>query len=84
MAKELMDENQQPCIQQELFLSTRGGGGKVKAENFIGLVQVNHLLLQQLMQILVLQHSLHENGQLQKYGDQKFLETLSKFAIFSM
>ena len=46
-------------------------GGEMKVEGFIGLMQVNHLLLQQLMQIL-----------LQKYGDQKLAETPSKFATF--
>ena len=34
------------------------------------------------MQILVLQHRLRENGQLQKYGDKKLVETFGKFAIF--
>ena len=56
--------------------------GEMKAGNFIGLVQVNDLLLQQQIQILVLQHRLPQNGQLQKYGDQKLVDTPSKFAIF--
>ena len=76
MAKALMDENQQPSDQQELkklFPSTRGG-----ERSFIGLVQVNHLLLQQLIQILVLQHRLPQTKRLQKYEDQKLVETLSK------
>ena len=55
----------------------------MKAGNFIGLVQVNDLLLQQQIQILVLQHRLPQNGQLQKYGDQKLVDTPSIFAIFS-
>ena len=53
----------------------------VKAKSFLGLVQVNHLLLQQLIQILVLQHHLPQNGRLQKYGHQNLVETPSKFAI---
>ena len=57
--------------------------GEMKAGNFIGLVQVNDLLLQQQIQILVLQHRLPQNGQLQKYDDQKLVDTPSKFAIFS-
>ena len=56
----------------------------MKVESFIGLVQVNHLSLQQLIQIQVLQHRLTQNGRMQKYGDQKLVETLSKFAIVSM
>ena len=43
-------------------------GGKLKAESFIVLVQVSHLLPQNLIQILVLQHRLPQNGQLQKCG----------------
>ena len=31
-----------------------------------------------------LQHRLPQNGRLQKYWDQKLLETPSQFAIFSM
>ena len=56
----------------------------MKVESFIGLVQVNYLSLQQMIQILVLQHRLTQNGRMQKYGDQKLVETPSKFAIFSM
>ena len=84
MARGLMDGNQQPSVQHELerlFPSTRR---EVKPESFIGLVLMNHLLLQQLIQILVLQHRLPQNGRLQKHGDQKLEETPSKFAIFSM
>ena len=54
----------------------------MKVESFIGLMQVNHLLVQQLIQILVLQHFLSQNGWLQKHGDQKLVETPNKFAIF--
>ena len=54
----------------------------MKAESFIGLVQVNHLFLRQLIQILVLQHRLLQNGQLQRYGDQKLIEISCKFTIF--
>ena len=66
MAKGLMDENQQPSVQRDLerlFPSTRGGGrgSQRRGESFIGLVQVNHLLLQQLIQTLVLQHRLPQN-----------------------
>ena len=55
---------------------------KVKADSFIVLVQVNHLLLQQLIKIRVLQHRLPQSGRLQKYGDKKLVETRSKFVIF--
>ena len=66
MAKGLMDENQQPSVQREhgdiiqkdCSLVQEVERGEVKADSFIGLVQVNHLLLQQLIQILVLQHRL--------------------------
>ena len=87
MAKGLMDKKQQPSVQQELerlLPSIRGERVEVKAGIFIGLVQVNHLLLKQLIQILVLQNRLPQNGQLQKYGDQKLVETPSKFSIFSI
>ena len=67
---------------KRLFLSTRGGGKGIKAESFIGLVQANDLLLQQLIQILVLQHHLLHNGLLQKYGDQKLVKNPCKRAIF--
>ena len=58
----------------------------MKAESLTGLVQVNNLPLKQLiqLQILVLQHRLPQNRQLQIYGDKKIVETPSKFAIFSM
>ena len=56
----------------------------MKAANFIGLVQVNDLLLREQIHIQVLQHRLPQNGQLQKYGDQKLVDTPSKFVIFSM
>ena len=65
MAKGLIGENQQPSVQKELeklFLSRTGRGREMKVESFIGLVQVNHLLLQQLIQILALQHRLPKNG----------------------
>ena len=83
ISKVLMGKNRYPSVQQELERlspSTRGGGrggggGGVKAESFKKLVQVNHLLLQQLIQILVLQHHLPQNGQLQKYVDKKLVET---------
>ena len=38
--------------------------------------------LQQLIQILVLQHRLPQNGRLQKYGDQKLVETPCTTKIF--
>ena len=84
MVKGLMDENQQPSVQQELEKCSPVQvveGGETKAESFIGLVQVNHLLLQQLIQILVLQRHLPQNERLEKYGDQKLVET-SKFFLF--
>ena len=74
MAKWLMDENQQPSVTQELgklFPSIRGGGRRVKALSFLGLVLVNHLLQQLIQIILLLKHSLPQNRQLKKYGDQK-------------
>ena len=86
VAKGLMDENQQPSVQQELEFSKDCSPvieverGEVKAENFAGLAQMNHLLLQQLIKILLLQHRLPQNGRLQKYGDQKLVVTPSKFA----
>ena len=55
---------------------------EVKADSFIVLVLVNHLLLQQLIKIRVLQHLLPQSGRLQKYGDKKLVETRSKFVIF--
>ena len=58
-------------------------GGEVKAKSFTGLVQANRLFLQQLIQILLLQHRLLQNGRLEKYEDQKFVETPFKFSIFS-
>ena len=82
ISKVLMGKNRYPSVQQELERLSpsargggRGGGGGVKAESFKKLVQVNHLLLQQLIQILVLQHHLPQNGQLQKYVDKKLVET---------
>ena len=67
---------------ERLFPSTRDERVEMKAESFIGLVQVNHLLLQQLIQILVLQNCLQQNRRLQKCRDQKHMETPCKFAIF--
>ena len=79
IAKGLMDETQQPSVQKEL---AEMEGREVKVECFIGLVEVNHVLLQQLMQILVLQYHLPQIRRLQKYGYQKLVETPSTFAIF--
>ena len=47
MAKGLLDENQQPFVQQEferLFSSAKGGewGGKSRDDIRVGFVQVNH------------------------------------------
>ena len=69
--------NQQPSVQLELerLLPDTRGGGKLKAESFRGLVQVNHLLPQQLIQILVLQYYLPQNKRLQRYVDQKVVQT---------
>ena len=36
----------------------------------------------QRVQTLILQHRLQQNGQFQKYGDQKLVETPSKYAFF--
>ena len=85
MAKELMDENQQPSVnksQKYCFPVQEVEEREMKAESFIGLVKVNHLLLQQLIKILVLQHYLPQNGQFQNYRDQKVVGILSKFATF--
>ena len=87
MAKGLMNKNQQLSVKQEFgrrFPSARGGGREVKPESFIGLVHVSHLLLQQLIEILVLQHRLPHNGRLQKQEDKKLVENQSKFATFSV
>ena len=46
-------------------------GGEVKTVSFLELVLMNHLLPQLIQIILVLQHSLPQNGRLNKYGDQK-------------
>ena len=54
----------------------------MKGEIFINLVLVNHLLLQQVIQILILQHHLPQNGRLRKCGDKKLVETPSKLAFF--
>ena len=54
----------------------------VKEGSFKALVQRNHLLPEQLIQILVLQHLLPQNERLQEYGDQKRLQTLSTFVVF--
>ena len=74
MAKVLMHENQQPSVTQELgilFPSTGGGGNRGEAKSLLGLVLVDHLLQQLIKIILVLQHGLPQNGQLNKYEDQK-------------
>ena len=48
MAKGLMNENQQPSVKGLKSCSPvqEVERGEVKAESFIGLVQLNHLLLQ--------------------------------------
>ena len=56
----------------------------MKADSFIGLVQVNRLLLQKLTQILVLRYNLPQNRRLLKYEDHKYVETSTISAIFSM
>ena len=71
MVKWLMVENQQPSnsLTQELgrlFPSIRGGGSKVKAVRFLGLVLVHHLLQQLIQIILVSQHGLTQDGRLKK------------------
>ena len=56
-----MDEKRQSSVQQELerlFPVKEVEGWEVKEESFIWLVHLNHLLLEQLIQILVLQHHL--------------------------
>ena len=71
----MMDENQQPSVQQKLERlshSIRMEGGEVKAESYIRLGQVSHLLLQQLIQILDLQHCVPQNERLQKHGIKNF------------
>ena len=69
MAKGLMDEKTQEL--GRLFSSTRSRERRGKSSELLRLVLVNHLLQQQIQIILVLQHSLPQNGRLKKYGNQK-------------
>ena len=82
MAKGLMDEKQQSFIQQEsekLFPSTREGGRGDESRELHRVGAGESIsTTKQLMQILVLQHRLPQNGRLQKHGDQKLVETLCK------
>ena len=59
MTKGLRDENQQPSVTQELgrLFSSEVEGGEVKAESFLGLMLMNHLLQYLIQMILVLQQS---------------------------
>ena len=63
MTKGLMDENQQPSVTQELgrLSPSEVEGGEVKAQSFLGLVLMNHLLQHLIQMILVLQHSQPKN-----------------------
>ena len=63
MTKGLRDENQQPSVTQELgrLFPSEVEGGEAKAESFLGLVLMNHLLQHLIQMILVLQHSLPKN-----------------------
>ena len=84
MAKGLMDENQQPFVQQDLqrlFPSTRGGmrGDESRKLHRIGVVESS---VSTTTDTKLLQHPLPQNGRLQKCGNQKLGETPSKFAIF--
>ena len=59
MTKGLRDENQQPSVTQELgrLFPSEVEGGEVKAESFLGLMLMNHLLQYLIQMILVLQQS---------------------------
>ena len=70
IAKGMRDENQQSSVQQEIerlspSTAGKGRGGESRELN-IRLVLVNHLPLQKLIQILVLQHRLSQKGRLKK------------------
>ena len=69
---------------EKLFPRTRGGGRRDESREVPRVGAGDHLLLQQLMQILVLQNHLSQNRQLQNYGDQKLEEASCTFSIFSM
>ena len=73
-----MDEPATICstrIRKTFTQYKRWREGKLKAESFRGLVQVNHLLPQQLIQMLALQCYLPQNRRLQRYVDQKVVQT---------
>ena len=70
IAKGMRDENQQSSVQQEIerlspSTAGKGRGGESRELN-IRLVLVNHLPLQKLIQIPVLQHRLSQKGRLKK------------------
>ena len=84
MAKGLMDENQQSSFQRDLerlFPSTRGGGEQVESRepHRVGAGESSASTTTDI--ILILQHGLPQNVRLEKYRDQKLVETPSKFAI---
>ena len=72
-AKQLINENQQPSVEQELGrlfpVLEEVEGGEVKAES-LGLALVNRLLWQ-LMQVMLVSQHLQRNRQQKKYGGQK-------------
>ena len=73
MAKWLIDENQQPSATQylgRLFPSIRGWGRRGESSEgwYWWIICFSNWYIQI---ILVSQHSLPQNGQLKKYGDQK-------------
>ena len=79
MAKGLMDEKTQEL--GRLFSSTRSRERRGKSSELLRLVLVNHLLQQQIQIILVLQHSLPQNGRLKKYGNQNNINETTKVYV---
>ena len=79
MAKGLMDEKTQEL--GRLFSSTRSRERRGQSSELLRLVLVNHLLQQQIQIILVLQHSLPQNGQLKKYGNQNNINETTKVYV---
>ena len=85
MIKEVMDENQQPSIQQELerlFSSTRGGGkgGESRDLHRVGADESSASTTTDTNTSFALHFT--TKRRLLKYWDQKLVETPSKSAIF--
>ena len=88
MAIGLMDENQQPSVQQELeklFPSTRGAGsgGESREHQRVGEDESSASAATD-TNISFLQDRLPQNGRLQKYGVQKLVEIPVNLLFFSM